>query len=110
MKTLSDVTTLISGGEESSLLTRFLSTRPTLKQTVLDQSWEEKENKQKLEQLKGNYPRVIKQHCRGNELSDTQKDNILMLLNDVLIKSELTSAENLQSMWTLKVEMTSKTC
>ena len=71
-------------------MTRFLSSRPTLKK-VLDQSWQEKENQQKLEQLKGNYQQVIQQYCRNNELSDVQKDNTLMLLNDVLTKSELTS-------------------
>ena len=90
MKTFSDVITLLSGGEESNLLTRFLSSRPTLKK-VLDQSWQEKENQQKLELLKGNYQQVIQQYCRNNELSDVQKDNTLMLLNDVLTKSELTS-------------------
>lgn len=37
LKTFSDVITLLSGGEESNLLTRFLSSRPTLKK-VLDQS------------------------------------------------------------------------
>ena len=71
-------------------MTRFLSSRPTLKK-VLDQSWQEKENQQKLEQLKGNYQQVIQQYCRNNELSDVQKDNTLMLLNDVLTKSNLTS-------------------
>ena len=74
LKTFSDVITLLSGGEESNLLTRFLSSRPTLKK-VLDQSWQAKENQQKLEQLKGNYQQVIQQYCRNNELSDVQKDN-----------------------------------
>ena len=60
----SDVITLLSGEEESNLLTRFLSTRPKIKK-VLDQNWQEKENQQKLEQLKGNYQQVIQQYC-GN--------------------------------------------
>ena len=34
LKTFSDVITLLSGGEESSLLTRFLSSRPTLQKDL----------------------------------------------------------------------------
>ena len=80
---------LISGGEVVELFTRFLSSRASLK-AVLSKQHQETIDATKLERLRNNYKILIPQTCRSSETSDAIRDDILLLLNDVLTKDELT--------------------
>ena len=87
---MSKFTDLVSGGESTELMNRYLSTRPTLKQQ-LSRNLVNEDNARKLTTLKNNYLVVMPQMNRFNRICDAQRDNMLMLLNGILSKEEMLS-------------------
>ena len=90
MATVSNFIDLVSGGESEVFWSRFVSTRPMLHRQLTN-SFTNEENEKKLEQLKKNYQTLMPQCNLHNGISNTVRDTILMVLNDVLSKAELLS-------------------
>ena len=67
---------------------RFLVARPTLSKQ-LSKNLVNEENEDKLRQLKTKYQALIPQCNRFNDVSDTVRTSLLILLNGVLSKHEL---------------------
>jgi hypothetical protein len=91
LSTVASLMDLISGGESEQLWVRYISKRPTLK-SHLSKNIVDEVNQKRLKTLRNNYKIIMPQLIRQDEYSEILKDNMLMLVSDVLTKEELLSA------------------
>ena len=82
---------MINGDQTEEFWSHVLTKRPTLRRH-LSENMTDKENKRKLDQLKANYQEIVPQLNRFTPATNMLKDNMLMLVNDVLSKQEQLSA------------------